>query len=95
MLTRHDPFSARRRWLIPGERIAGATITPAHETGARAPGKLRVTSFHKSKGLDAKAVIMLDTLPWADLRPGDREGYWIAASRARQLLSVLTMRQPV
>lgn len=93
VLTRHDPFSARRRWFTQGERFAGALITPADEKGSRAAGKLRVTSFHKSKGLDAKAVILLDTLPWAELRSGDREGYWIAASRARQLLAVLAMRK--
>lgn len=92
VLTKHDPFSSKRRWFTPGEKIAGATIVPAHEKGSRAAGKLRVTSFHKSKGLDAKAVILLDTQPWDQLRPGDREGYWIAASRARQLLAVLMMR---
>jgi len=93
VLTHHDPFSNKRRWFTSGEAFAGARIIPAHEKGARAQGNLRVTSFHKSKGLDAKAVILLDTRPWSDLRPGDREGYWIAASRARQLLAVLTMRK--
>jgi len=93
LLTRHDPFSSRRRWFTHGEAFAGGKIVPAHDKGSRDPGKLRVTSFHKSKGLDAKAVVMLDTLPWDALRPGDREGYWIAASRARQLLAVLTMRR--
>lgn len=92
LLTRHDPFSEKRRWFIHGAPFATKSIVPADDLDARSMEKVRVTSFHKAKGLDAKAVIMLDTLPWADLRPGDREGYWIAASRARQLLAVLTMR---
>lgn len=92
LLTRHDPFSPTRTWFTENEGFAKMIITPAHDPEARAQNKLRVTSFHKAKGLDARAVVLLDTLPWSDLRSGDREGFWTAASRARQLLAIVEMR---
>lgn len=91
LLTRSDPFMAGRdreaRFTV-GESLAGCTLVPADDPRGRERGNLRATSFNKAKGLDARAVVLLDTLPWKDLDPNYREPYWIAASRARQLLGV-------
>ena len=50
---------------------------------------LAISSFNKAKGLDSLAVIMIDTPPFNQLSEVDKTGYWMAASRARQLLAVV------
>lgn len=88
VLTRKDPFSGTNPIFRNCETFAGETLVAADVPHALEKGNLRAASFNKSKGLDARAVILLDTYPWQDLPPGQRVGFWIAASRARQLLAI-------
>lgn len=88
VLTRMDPFGGKTPVFTPCETFAGRTLVPADAPHAFDKGNLRAASFNKSKGLDARAVILLDTHPWPDLPPQERVGFWIAASRARQLLAI-------
>ena len=50
---------------------------------------ITISSFNKAKGLDSLAVIMIDTDPFEQLGEVDQVGYWMAASRARQLLAIV------
>jgi hypothetical protein len=50
---------------------------------------ISISSFNKAKGLDSLAVIMIDTEPFDQLGQIDQVGYWMAASRARQLLAIV------
>lgn len=50
---------------------------------------ISVSSFHKAKGLDSLGVIMIDTDPFDQIDEVDQIGYWMAASRARQLLAIV------
>lgn len=88
VLTRKDPFSGTNPVFRNCETFAGETLVAADVPHALEKGNLRAASFNKSKGLDARAVILLDTYPWQALPPGQRVGFWIAASRARQLLAI-------
>jgi hypothetical protein len=55
-----------------------------------APGTIRHTSVHKAKGLDSKAVILIGMPPHKDLATDyDHYTWFMAASRARQLLAVV------
>ena len=93
LLTRTNPFGGKSPIFTNCETFAGLTLVAADAPHALDKGNLRVASFHKSKGLDARAVILLDTWPWNDLPPGQREGFWTAASRARQLLGVIATKK--
>lgn len=93
VLTRRDPFSGKQSVFTNCETFAGYTLVAADAPHALDKGNLRAASFNKSKGLDARAVILLDTWPWADLPPGQRAAFWIAASRARQLLAVISTKK--
>ena len=62
----------------------------ADSTEAGKKAFLRATSFNKSKGLDARAVILIGSPRWDDLQSDMRQPYWIAASRARQMLAVVS-----
>ena len=42
------------------------------------------------EGLDARAVILIGSPRWDDLQSDMRQPYWIAASRARQMLAVVS-----
>jgi hypothetical protein len=98
LLTRSDPFQGgpkRDALFRDGESFAGCVLVPADAPEAGKKGNLRATSFNKAKGLDARTVLLLDTLPWEDLEPTYREPYWIAASRARQLLGVFPMKESI
>jgi superfamily I DNA/RNA helicase len=54
------------------------------------PGTIRHTSVHKAKGLDSKAVILIGMPPHKDLATDyDHYTWFMAASRARQLLAVV------
>jgi hypothetical protein len=54
------------------------------------PGTIRHTSVHKAKGLDSKAVILIGMPPHKDLTSDyDHYTWFMAASRARQLLAVV------
>lgn len=82
--------------------LAGLTNITVHgkvyllnQHGLVAPGEdaITVTSFHRAKGLDAPAVILLDVWKWNDYGEGNDEqrvAFWLAASRARLLLTVIT-----
>jgi hypothetical protein len=55
-------------------------------------GKVGYIGAHRSKGMDFLAVIVIDYEPFAKMDGRDRrEGFFIAASRARQLLGVVTV----
>lgn len=55
-----------------------------------APGTIRHTSIHKAKGLDAKAVILIGLPPHRDISSDyDHYSWFMAVSRARQLLAVV------
>ena len=93
LLTPHDPFlpfQDHPPLFSNLEGFAGCTLVPADAPNGREKGNLRATSFNKAKGLDARAVVLLDTPPWSALSTQNRESFWIAASRARQLLGVFT-----
>jgi hypothetical protein len=56
------------------------------------PGTIRHTSIHKAKGLDSKAVILIGLPPHKDLSSDyDHYSWFMAVSRARQLLAVVEM----
>ena len=64
--------------------IGSWTVAPSgHEAD------INISSFNKAKGLDSLAVIMIDSLPFDQLGEVDQVGYWMAASRARQLLAIV------
>ena len=55
-----------------------------------APNTIRHTSIHKAKGLDSKAVILIGLLPHENLASDyDHFSWFMAVSRARQLLAVV------
>lgn len=55
-----------------------------------APNTIRHTSIHKAKGLDAKAVILIGLAAHKDLASDyDHYSWFMAVSRARQLLAVI------
>jgi hypothetical protein len=86
-----DPFSERYRQFTEDSYFANCRIAPADSSEAGKKDILRATSFNKSKGLDARAVVLIGTPRWEDLQPEQRQSYWIAASRARQILAVVTV----
>jgi hypothetical protein len=86
-----DPFSDKYRQFAEDDSyFANSRIVPADSPEAGKKGFLRATSFNKSKGLDARAVVLIGSPRWEDLQPDQRQPYWIAASRARQLLAVIS-----
>jgi hypothetical protein len=85
-----DPFSDKYRQFAEDSYFANCRIVPADSSEAGKTGILRATSFNKSKGLDARAVVLIGTPAWEDLAPNQRQPYWIAASRARQILAVIS-----
>ena len=86
-----DPFSDKYRHFAEDDsHFANCRVVPADSPDAGKKGFLRATSFNKSKGLDARAVILIGTPRWEDLESYQRQSYWIASSRARQLLAVVS-----
>jgi hypothetical protein len=85
-----DPFSEKYRQFAEDSYFANCRIAPADSSEAGKKNILRATSFNKSKGLDARAVVLIGTPAWGDLTPDQRQPYWIAASRARQMLAVIS-----
>lgn len=58
----------------------------------RKPGCISMTSAQKSKGLDALAVVLIDFPPFEEIEePGFQTSFFIGASRARQLLAVVSL----
>ena len=55
----------------------------------RRSGEIGTLSVNRAKGLDALAVILIDYGPWATLPEADHVGFFMGASRARQLLAVI------
>lgn len=56
----------------------------------RQVGCVSRTSVNKAKGLDSRGVIMVDFPPFKQLQePGLQVGYFMGASRARQLLAIV------
>jgi len=89
LLTRRDPFHAERGSLVARQQsFAGCRLVPAEKVSRREPNVIRCTSFNRSKGLDARAVILIDTPPFEALNADDQHAFWLAASRARQRLGL-------
>ena len=81
----NSPLGDRR--VIAGHNLRECT---EEEDG---PGTIRHTSIHKAKGLDSKAVILIGMPPHADLTSDyDHYSWFMAVSRARQLLAVVETR---
>jgi hypothetical protein len=89
LLPKH-PFLQENGLFSPGSYCAGLPLISADDPQAGKKGYIRVTSFNKAKGLDARAVVILDTPAWEDLAPEQRYPYWMASSRARQMLAVIS-----
>jgi hypothetical protein len=90
ILPRH-PFLQTDGLFTPDSFFAGFSLISADDPRAGTKDLLRVTSFNKSKGLDARAVVVLNTPVWENLVPEQRFPYWMASSRARQLLAVIAL----
>ena len=90
ILPRH-PFLQTDGLFTPNSFFAGFSLISADDPRSGTKDLLRVTSFNKSKGLDARAVVVLNTPAWENLVPEQRFPYWMACSRARQLLAVITL----
>jgi hypothetical protein len=64
---------------------------PLEEALERTPGTLGMLSIHRAKGLDALGVILVDFQHREDLEEAQQAmDFFMAASRARQLLAVVT-----
>jgi hypothetical protein len=90
LLPRH-PFVEKDSLFTPESYFANFPLISADDPRAGNKGLLRVSSFNKAKGLDARAVILLDTPMWENLPPEKRYPFWMACSRARQLLAVISL----
>jgi hypothetical protein len=55
----------------------------------RRSGEIGMLSVNRAKGLDALAVILIDYGPWETLPEANHVGFFMGASRARQLLAVI------
>ncbi len=89
VLTRQRPFDGEEPLLNRDHKLGGQKVISVGEPQmSKPPYAIRCTSFHKSKGLDAQAVVLLDTWPFEELSDDDQFAYFLAASRARQLLAV-------
>jgi len=91
LLARRNPLDSKRGVLREtAARYAGCELIAADQVAIDSTHAqtLACTSFNKSKGLDARAVILLDTAPFDQLSPDDQHAFWMAASRARQRLAV-------
>ncbi len=68
--------------------VGSYKLTPVGEEGMG----VRVCSIHKAKGLDAKAVILVDlsTSNHEEMSAYERNTYFMGASRARQMLAVIS-----
>jgi hypothetical protein len=76
-----------KTWLANHSRIGDWPIVGIDE---RKPGSLALVSVNKAKGLDSLAVIMIDVERFDKLAtPQEQMNYFMAASRARQLLAIL------
>lgn len=77
-----SPLGDRR--VLAGRNLRECTEEEEH------PGTIRHTSIHKAKGLDSKAVILVGLPPHHALtRDYDHFSWFMAVSRARQLLAVV------
>ena len=86
-----NPFTAKNPALKALRSLAGHPLVPIGTCAQL--DSIRMTSFNKSKGLDARLVIMLHTWPFEDLSSRSQASYWMAASRARQMLAVFATRK--
>ena len=55
-------------------------------------GSVGFGSVNRAKGLDCLAVVLVDFEPWTRMNADAQMGYFLGASRARQLLAVITTR---
>lgn len=82
--------SKQRSCLAAVEKIAGREVVEYLE---RRPGCVSFTSANKAKGLDARAVILVDFKDFGEIdEPGFQMAYFMGASRARQLLAIVAKK---
>ena len=80
--------SRKRSSLAEVEKIAGRQLV---EYLDRRPGCISFTSANKAKGLDSRAVILIDFKPFEEIEDaGFQVAFFIGASRARQLLAIVS-----
>lgn len=94
ILTSKDPFG--KGGIFEDDATFGKEYTAKDATEVSSytlkDNEFLATSFHKSKGLDARAVIILDVFAPSILAAGFHKGLWIAASRARQYLVIHSVK---
>ncbi|WP_269522403.1 nuclease-related domain-containing DEAD/DEAH box helicase [Coraliomargarita parva] len=87
-----------RKWLKDSSLGAEATICgyEVADYDEEVRGKLNYIGAHRSKGMDFLAVILIDFAPFESLasssKPDFAEAFFIGASRARQLLGVVSIQ---
>ena len=84
VLSRHSQM--KRSALETCTSLAGKPLVNHLE---RRSGEIGLLSVNRAKGLDALAVILVDYGPWEKLPEADHVGFFMGASRARQLLAVI------
>jgi hypothetical protein len=84
VLSRHS--QTKRSALETCSSLAGKPLVNHLE---RRSDEIGLLSVNRAKGLDALAVIVVDYGPWEKLSETDRVGFFMGASRARQLLAVI------
>lgn len=62
---------------------------PLVEYLSRKSGEVGMLSVNRAKGLDALAVVLVDYGPWGNMPESDHIGFFMGASRARQLLAIV------
>jgi hypothetical protein len=87
ILSRRGPLE--RPALAGGARIGGV---PLHDGLVNPRGAVAFGSVNRAKGLDRLAVIILDFHPWDQLNPSDQVSLFMAASRARLLLAIVSTK---
>lgn len=71
-----------------GNRLADCALVPVEE---RSHNNISHVTAGRCKGLEARAVIVVGFYPFALLPEGYRHSYFLAASRARQLLAIINV----
>ena len=84
VLSRHSQM--KRSALETCGSLAGKRLVNHLE---RRSDEIGLLSVNRAKGLDALAVILVDYGPWETLLETDHVGFFMGASRARQLLAVI------
>ena len=74
-----------------GDRLADCELVPVEE---RSHNNISHVTAGRCKGLEARAVIVVGFYPFDRLPEGYRHSFFLAASRARQLLAIINVEPP-